>query len=422
MIPVPYGLAYLPYQLDGIEFARERGSVLFGDEPGLGKTIQAIGWLNCHAGQIDSLLVVCPASLKINWARELQKWMIDPCVEITIINYDRLHKLDLSKTYDVCILDEAQYIKSKGAQRTRYCKLIKTKNKLALTGTPILNKPIELWSILNWLVPEIWPASSYMRYALRYCGAYKGKWGWVMDGATHLDELKTHLSYLMIRRLKEDVLKDLPPKRRQIIELPKDGIGADLRAKLVEASTRLNLIEETYRHDVRMLDSNLTVAFQEMAQLRHEVGLAKVDTALGLIHDAIEASGKVVIFAHHRDVIECLKESLADYLPAVIHGGTPQAERQDAVDRFQTNPKVRVFIGQIQAAGVGLTLTAASHVIFVELDWTPGVMTQAEDRCHRIGQRDAVLVQHLVLADSLDARMAKALVRKQEIIEKALDA
>lgn len=420
MIPVPPDLTYLPYQEDGIAFSRDRKAVLIADEMGLGKTIQAIGVMNCHP-EWDNVLVVCPASLKINWSREIDKWLISPCTNVRIINYDMLHRLDMDIVWDAVIFDEMQYCKNKTARRSRYCRSIKAYYKIGLTGTPILNKPIELWHPLHILQPEVWPRSSYMRYALRYCGAYRGRWGWDVSGATHLDELREILSGVMIRRLKSEVLKDLPPKRRQIIELPRTGISEDLSSRLTQAAVDVYILEGRYRDDVRQLDAKLSVVWTGMAALRHEVGLAKVDIALPLLHDAIESSGKVVVFAHHRDVIERLKESLIDYMPVVVHGGTTERARQDAVDRFQSDPKVGVFIGQIQAAGVGITLTAASHVVFLELDWTPGVMSQAEDRCHRIGQRDSVLVQHLVLEDSLDARMAKTLLRKQAIIEKTLN-
>ena len=240
-----------------------------------------------------------------------------------------------------------------------------------------------------------------------------------MDGATHLDELRLYLSCLMVRRLKLDVLKELPAKRRQIIELPITGLDPDLRARLVAAREHIELIEE-YATDVRRLESKIRAAWDDMAQLRHDAGMAKVPMAISLIRDAIAASGQVVVFAYHRDVINWLEHDLAEYFPAIVHGGTPLKTRQWAVDSFQKGGS-KVFIGQIQAAGVGITLTAASHVIFLELDWTPGMMSQAEDRCHRIGQTESVLVQHLVLENSLDAHMAKTLVRKQGVAEKLLD-
>jgi len=429
MIPCPVGETYLPYQIEGISFAKDRPSILFGDEMGLGKTIQAIGVLNCYP-RIASCLVVCPATLKTNWARELDRWLISPCVDITITNYDQLHKLDFTQEWDAVILDEAHYIKNNKARRSQLCRLIRAKIRIALTGTPILNRPIELWNILHWLDPVKWPASSYMPYAIRYCGAFQRrikvrgtyKRVWVMDGASNLDELREHLRPLMIRRLKADVLKDLPPKRRQIVELPTEGLSPDLQEQLRTCTMSVQELEHAYRDNVQKLESALQVAWMNMTEVRHEAGRAKVSRALGLIQDAIESSGKVVVFAHHRDVIAQLTEALVDHRPAVITGDTPHPARQAAVDAFQTDPEVRVFIGQIQAAGVGITLTAASHVIFVELDWTPGVVSQAEDRCHRIGQKDSVLVQHLVLEGSLDAHMAKALVRKQSTIERALDA
>lgn len=429
MIPCPPGLSYLPYQEEGIAFGCDKTAVLFGDEMGLGKTIQAIGWLNCHP-EIETCLVVCPASLKINWARELDKWLISPCIDVTIINYDMLHKTDLSKSYDVCILDEAHYIKNNKARRSQLCRLIRATHRIALTGTPILNRPIELWNVLHWLDQACWPTSSYMPYAIRYCGAFQRQiWVrgggkrrvWMMDGASNLDELRALLRPLMIRRLKADVLTDLPAKRRQIIELPAIGLSADLRRRLRDGLQQIRDLEVKYRDDVQKLESSLQVAWSRMAEVRHEAGLAKVQMALELIQDAIDSSGKVVLFAHHRDVIDQLQEALVDYRPAVITGETPLVNRQIAVDMFQRDPGVKVFIGQIQAAGVGITLTAASHVIFVELDWTPGMVSQAEDRCHRIGQKESVLVQHLALEDSIDVHMAKALVRKQSTIERALD-
>lgn len=411
MIACPVGQTYLPYQVEGIRFAKNRDAVLIADEMGLGKTVQAIGWLNCHP-EIETALVVCPASLKINWAREMDKWLISPCVDVTIINYDVLHKHDMSAEYDVVIFDEAHYLKNKGAKRSRLARCIKAKNRVLLTGTPILNKPIELWHLLHLLDPILWPLKSYMAYALRYCAAYRNRFGWVLDGASHLDELRLQLEAVMIRRLKADVLKELPPKRRQIVELPAGG--TKISRMMREWSERLD-----YYSHVKGMKDPISVLWTEMASMRKEVALEKLPMAVQLIRDAVESSGQVVVFAHHHEVIDALAKELPGSV--VVDGRVPLKDRQLAVDHFQ-NHHSKVFIGQIQAAGVGLTLTAASHVIFVELSWVPGEMSQAEDRCHRIGQQDSVLVQHLVLENSLDAKIAKALVRKQGVIERALDA
>lgn len=419
MIPVPLGLKYLPFQEDAILFSKDKPSVLFADEMGLGKTVEAIGFLNEHT-EIESLLVVCPATLKINWARELDAWLISPCVDVEIINYDILHKLNMNKSYDVLILDEIHYAKSRSAKRSRLCRLIKAKYKLGLTGTPLLNRPEELFHPLHLLDPITWPMSSYKKFTLRYCNAHMGNWGWDVSGASHLDELQEKLAPLMIRRLKKDVLKDMPEKRWQIIELPTAGASPELRAQLKESRERVAQIEGTYAHDIKKLESALSVEWQEMAILRHEVGRFKVLMALELVGDILCSEKKVIIFAHHRDVVEELQIGLAKYFPAVIHGGTTQAMRQSAVDRFQRDVKCRVFVGNIQAAGVGITLTAASHVVFCEADWTPGIMEQAADRCHRIGQKESVLIQHLVLEGSLDAHIAKTLMKKRSVIDKVL--
>ena len=430
MIPHPPGLEYLPYQQAGVAWSRDKAACLFGDEMGLGKTIQAIGYLNCHP-QVASVLIVCPASVRLNWARELDKWLVSPCVETVILSYGMLHKADLSRHYDVVILDEAHYIKDVKAKRSALCRKIRAGRKIALTGTPILNRPIELWHLLHWLDPVAWPMSSYASYATRYCKAHQRRirirgrqafrYVWDVSGASNLDELREKTRALMIRRLKMDVLKELPPKRRQIIELSAHGLGAGLKAQLKDCQAKIDEIERKYRHDVQKLESALQVAWNEMAEVRHAVGRFKVEAATEIIHDAVASCGKVVVFAHHRDVIRSLQEALVDYRPVVLTGSTPHPARQAAIDAFQTDPHVKVFIGQIQAAGVGITLTAASLVIFAELDWTPGVVTQAEDRCHRIGQRDSVLVQHLVVDGTIDAHMAKTLVRKQETITQALD-
>jgi SWI/SNF-related matrix-associated actin-dependent regulator of chromatin subfamily A-like protein 1 len=427
MMPLaPRGLAYLPYQTEGIRFAADRPSALVADEMGLGKTVQAVGWLNAMP-MAERALVVCPASLKINWRRELDRWLISPFLDVEIINYDILHKLNLEQEWDAVIFDEAHYLKNPSAMRSRYARLIRAPRRLLLTGTPLLNRPREAWHLLHLLAPVEWPAASWHRFAMRYCGARMINIGkkrvWDFDGASNLDELRGILAPFMIRRLKAEVLADLPAKRRQIIELPVTGIGPAMRARLAEATARVERIEDTYRDDARALEANLDAAWNDLARIRHEAGLEKVAIAMPLLRDAVEASRKIVVFAHHRDVIAAITNGLADYGAVVITGDTATKARQELVDLFQMpNSGCRVLVGQIQAAGVGLTLTASSHVSFVEITWSPGDMTQAEDRCHRIGQKNAVLVQHLVLEGSLDARMARSLVRKQEIVHKALDA
>lgn len=242
----------------------------------------------------------------------------------------------------------------------------------------------------------------------------------------------------MVRRLKKDVLKELPAKRRQIIEIPTKGCSnatarenkawEERQESIAKLQTAVELSKasddpEEYKTAVEALRSGMQAAFTEMAQLRHATALAKVPFIIEHILESVDSSNKVVVFAHHRDVIAKIQELLKENSinSVILTGEMGAEERQNSVDSFQNKTSTKVFIGSIHAAGVGITLTAASHVIFAELDWVPGNMAQAEDRCHRIGQTESVLVQHLVLEGSLDATIAQTLVEKQNVIDKALD-
>ena len=257
-------------------------------------------------------------------------------------------------------------------------------------------------------------------------------------GASNLGELNQKLSTFMIRRKKEDVLKDLPPKRRQIIELPPTKemrivldrenmqwkVHEETMARLVARRDQAALLndEQEYRSAANELKQAYKVAFGDMAKVRQEVALAKLPLCIAHIKDLLESVDKILVFCRHKAVAANLMEELKDYGAVVLMGDTAMNERQKAVDAMQTDPKCRVFVGSIQAAGVGITLTAASTVVFVEPDWTPALLSQAEDRCHRFSQKNPVLVQHLVLEASLDSHMLKQVMAKQEIIDQAIDA
>ena len=210
----------------------------------------------------------------------------------------------------------------------------------------------------------------------------------------------------MVRRLKKDVLTELPPKTRQAIQVAsdvEDDFG-DLGDDYETASTKLK-----------------TIPFEKISETRHAQALAKVDACLEQIGVALESEQKVIVFAHHHDVIERLREGLKDYGVVTVYGEDSASARDAACKAFQTDPNTRVFIGSLKAAGVGLTLTAARLVIFVEFSWVPADMTQAEDRAHRITQKEPVTVWHLVNPGSLDERMMRFVREKQEIADLALD-
>jgi len=457
-IPRPDGLEYMAFQKAGIAYAVQRVNTLIADEMGLGKTIQAIGYMN--ATGVRSALVLCPASLKINWGREIKKWLVAdlsvgiadewfPNTDIVICNYDILkkyRKFILQKAWQLMVLDEVHYLKNYKTMRTKnvfgyktwlpndaeHVPAIKADHILALTGTPICNRPIELWGIIKTLDPKTW--NNWKHFTDRYCGASSTKHGVDVTGATNLPELQRKLrETCMVRRMKADVLKDLPPKRRQVIVLPHGSVSITAeqqayekvqeRIATLKAAVELAKAQddESYRKAMGELSSGLMVSFDDVSRIRHDTAVAKIPVVVDHIKECMEEVPKIVIFCHHKDVVNAMQEQLAEYGVVRLVGDDNQKARQEAVDRFQNDPDVRVFIGSITAAGVGITLTAATHVVFSELDWVPGNLSQAEDRCHRIGQLGSVTVQHIVLEGSIDEKLAQAIIRKQEIIEKALN-
>jgi SWI/SNF-related matrix-associated actin-dependent regulator 1 of chromatin subfamily A len=421
-IPAPAGCEYLPYQRAGIAYAANRPDTLLADEQGLGKTIQAIGLINMDP-TIKTVLVVAPKSLLINWQREAAKWLTRK-VELVTINYDMIWKradLHNPKTHwDLLILDESQNIKNPKAKRTKVCTNIPARRRILLTGTPILNRPVELWPTLQMLDPDDL-GRNFFGFANRYCGAKQIRAGrkmvWDFTGASNLEELQEKMrTKFMVRRLKADVLTELPAKRRQIIPLDTQGVIGLLNKE------RQLLADLSFEEAAKRLEDGGGVAFTEMAKLRHELGVAKAPRAVEHITGMLDSVDKVIVFAHHHAVIETLARDLDQFGCVTITGQTSGADRQAAVDRFQTDPSCRVFVGNIRAAGVGITLTAASTVVAVEQDWTPGWMAQAEDRAHRIGQMNSVLIQYLVFDESMDANLAQTLVTKAAVANKALDA
>lgn len=453
--PAPDGLTRYPFQNAGVEFSMGKMGVLIGDEPGLGKTNQAIGVIDACSAQ--SALIICPASLKLNWERELSMWMTRklsvgiahsgktwPDRQIVVINYDILGAFDAkikARQWDVLVLDEAHYVKQAKSRRAKMIfgnrnegiRKIEAKRRIALTGTPIPNRPVELWPIVHFLNPEEW--NSWPSFARRYCGASEGSFSNV-KGATNLEELQRRLrETVMVRRLKADVLKELPPKTRQLMVLPSTGaehqIAAEMssytgmKSRIAELRARFELskaspVDGDHTKAVAALREGVAAAFAEMARMRKAVAIAKLPALLDHLDSALESSPKVVCFVHHREVHDAVSHHYEGVCSGII-GGDKVEDRQAAVDAFQTDDKIKVFVGSIGAAGVGITLTASSHVVMGELDWVPGNMTQAEDRCHRISQRDNVLAQWIVLEGSLDSKMAKTIMQKADIIDRALD-
>jgi SWI/SNF-related matrix-associated actin-dependent regulator 1 of chromatin subfamily A len=453
-VPVPEGCELLPFQRAGIAYALGRSATLLADEMGLGKTIQAVGVAN--AAQARQVLIVCPLSVKLNWEREIQKWSTTypplsvghatakewPATDVVVAHWDVLsrHEAELrSNKWDLVVLDEVHLAKNRKAQRTqavfgrRGLPAVEGRVKLAMTGTPIPNRVKEIWPVLHWLDAPV--AEPWKGFHERYCGP-RDEWhgrdrGYerVYNGASNLEELQQKLrEQVMVRRLKADVLTELPPKRRQVVLWDPADVKGGAAALRAEAKRREELLAEAsndpaaYEAAVRRMDDPGEIEFGQMSEVRHNTALVKAPAVATHVSDLLdEGTSKVVVFAHHHDVIDILSEALAEYGAVVVTGDTPQSQRQEAVDAFQGDPSTRVFVGNIEAAGVGITLTAASTVVFAELAWRPSDVSQAEDRCHRIGQTDAVLAQHVLLDGSFDAKAAKTILAKQSIIDRALD-
>ena len=439
-IPAPEGLSYLPYQRAGVAYALGKRDILIGDEMGLGKTIQALGVINAKP-EIERVLVVCPASLKLNWRREAQKWLVRerPVVvidggkkqaeipsgpAIVIINYELLGKHhELGSGWDLAVFDESHYLKNGKAQRTKAALSVQSESRIFLTGTPILNRPVELWPILE----STGVFSNWWRFTDRYCDAEQHRWGRDVSGSSNLDELQTILrEKIMVRRLKKDVLTDLPAKIRQSIVL--DAESREEKAAIkreIEILRKVKAAKEALKADREnpTLRGIYTSTLGEIAEARHQTALAKLPRVAERAKELLESgeAKKIIVFGHHLDVIRGLKEELREFFPVSLTGEDSIESRQSAVDTFQGDKKCKVFIGGIRAAGVGITLTEASTVIFAELDWTPAAMSQAEDRAHRIGQKDSVLVITPLLDGSIDAKMSEKLAEKQRIIEATMD-
>ena len=467
-IPANPGLAYLGYQRAGIAAMLPRPNVLLADDPGLGKTIQAVGLINCLP-DIKKILVVCPNSLRFNWRRELQKWLTrrltigvfhsqfcrPDMVDIGIIHYDVVAKWSdmlRSVRFDLVICDECHLLKNPKAQRTRAIlgiddrtarreeieplPALRGRRAIFMTGTPLPNRPVEGFPIFHYLDPIEF--RSFNRFKRDFCGAYFNGFGVDDSGASNLAELQALLrSTIMIRRLKADVLTELPAKRRAIVEIPapdeaRQAISAELNeyrtreaalAGMRQAVAAAKATDDRagYAAAVQQLKEAQIGAFSGLSKQRHETATKKLPYVLDHLRTLIEGGEKIVCFAHHQDVIRAIAGEFGA-VAVTCYGPDTPARRQDHVDRFQREDKCRLIVGEYGPMGTGWTLTASSHVVAAELDWVPGNMTQAEDRCHRIGQHDSVLVEHLVLEGSLDAYMAAVIVQKQEVQAEALDA
>ena len=423
------------HQEDGIKFLLKNKKCILADDMGLGKTYQSIvAALECGA---ERVLIICPSSLKINWMREVQNFCDDVSIisgnhwnpdRFTIVNYDILKNFhtvaERNKEYedwelmrdivefnpDLLILDEAHYVKNHKSKRGAILKDL-SKNfgcerVWLLTGTPIANRPMDYYNLLSIIDSPI--TNNWVHYAKTYCDGMRFKKGgrfiWVTKGASNLDELAAKTRRTILRRKKEDVL-DLPEKLITPVYLELENV--DGYKSVWEDYLEKRRVEGKKGNPARDL--------VEMTLLRTFIAMETVPYSIEKAEEALELNKKVIIFCNFNDEMDTFIRHFGNKC-VCVRGGMSDKQKQLSVDRFQEDDSCQVFVGQIKAAGVGLTLTEAEIVIMNSLDWVPGNHEQAEDRAYRIGQKETVNIYYMLMDDTIDTLVWDILNEKKKII------
>ncbi|NWI46800.1 SMAL1 protein, partial [Picathartes gymnocephalus] len=420
----------MPFQREGVNFAISRnGRLLLADDMGLGKTIQAI-CIAAYYQQEWPLLVVTPSSVRFTWAEAFHRWL--PSLSsgstnvivsgkdnltgslINIISFDLLSRMDkqLKSTFQVVIVDESHFLKNtKTARCQAAMPLLKAaKRVILLSGTPAMSRPAELYTQIAAVQPTFFP--QFHSFGLRYCDARKMPWGWDYSGSSNLTELKLLLEEsIMIRRLKSDVLSQLPAKQRKMVVVAPEGISAKTKAVLAAEAKKMAKGYESRKQEKEAL----LVFFSRTAE-------AKIRSVIEYILELLESgNNKFLVFAHHKIMLDAivaeLKKKHVEHIR--IDGSTSSAERQSLCQKFQFSEKQAVAVLSLTAANMGLTLSAADLVVFAELFWNPGILIQAEDRAHRIGQTSSVNVHYLVAKGTADDYLWPMIQEKIKVLGEA---
>jgi SWI/SNF-related matrix-associated actin-dependent regulator of chromatin subfamily A-like protein 1 len=427
LIPATLGGELKPFQRAGVEYLLKQRRSFLADEQGLGKTVEALATIEADGAY--PAIVVCPASLKLNWMREIERWlparsaqMLDgnrgavPLADLTVVNYDivagRLDALAALAPRAVT-LDESHYCKNPSAKRTqaahRLCATVPREGLvLALTGTPLMNRPPELISQLR-ILGRLGDFGSGAKFGQRFRGPDAHR------------RLHWHLrARCFARRLKADVLPQLPAKTRAVVPVALDN---EAEYRLAERDVIAWLRSQPL--DLRALDAKVAAALRaerlvRLNALKLLAARGKLHAALHWIHDFLSSGERLVVFARHREI----QHGVLERFPAALHvlGDDSRRARDAAVQAFQAEACDRqLIVCSIEVAGQGITLTRSSNVAFLELDWTPAKHDQAEDRCHRIGQQDAVNATYLLAAQTIDETIATLLERKRAVIGAVTD-
>ena len=417
----------LSHQKEAIEKLVGSRRFILADDMGLGKTTSTI--IAALETGAKKILIVCPASLKINWEREIANYSDRPVyiaegkkystdADFVIVNYDILknfhdikdnkNSLFIQSNFELVVLDEAHMISNAQAQRTKIINnfVKQIKRVWLLTGTPMTSRPMNYYNLLSIIESPV--AQNWMAYAIRYCQGYQFRAGnrkvWNVAGASNLEELRDRTSKQILRRLKEDVL-DLPDK----IITP-----VYLRTSSKEYK---ELMGEYYEwvNNKKEGSSSLTVQFSKLMKVRKVIANEKVKQTIEFVENIIEQGKKVIIFTNFTDTLQLIhnhfgKESV------YLDGSCNKIQRQFAVDQFQDNEKIKVFVGNLKAAGVGLTLTSAEVVIMNDLSFVPAEHAQAEDRAYRYGQKNNVLVYYPIFENTIEGVIYDILNKKKKVI------
>jgi len=432
----------LPFQKKGLDFLlKTNGCALVADEMGLGKTIEALAYL-VTAPDAFPCLIAAPLVTLVNWEREIEKFVsmadgkpfvvkkirsgkkgelieqrtLDNCgipPMIYLINYDLVSKRrdDLAKIpFKTIISDECQHLRNPGSQKTAAVRelvdLQSVRHRIGMSGTPCYNHGVEIWSICDFINPGM--LGTFAEFRSEFIYSFDPKGAIVESKRGALYEMLTES--VMIRRRKIEVLDDLPDKTRyrQEIDIDKGYYESEMRKNLGKLHERLAAVNA--RTDFKAMAE--TSAYTEFkGSERMSAGMAKVPYIVEFVNEMMENEEPLVIFCHHLSVHAALQEKLSSYNPVTIIGGQNEQQRQDAIDAFQAG-KTKLMIAGLRAGNVGISLTKANYVIFAELDWSPAIHRQAEDRLHRIGQKNAVFAYYLEGKGTLDEKIVGVLTDK----------
>ena len=466
-----------PYQAEGVaHLERWDGNALIGDEPGTGKTAQVMAY--AFKNRRFPMLVILPKTLILNWRREITLMLGTqlsvlvvgfvpskrreaelraqyphvtfsktplPGFDVTLINYDIVARNQLALEairYDYVVIDESHKVKNPKATRTQaILRLVTGREEVKgkrdewhvihdgvrsvtfMSGTPQVNRPVELWTTVHTLAHWVPQFSNFFKFAQRYCNAQRTQWGWDFSGHSHEAELNQLLTdTIMIRRLKQDVLKELPPKTFVTVPLEFDRREYDAVARAFEGRGDWKQGMQTlvqYGGNPAKSDE----AIVAINKCREIAAYSQMNSAVEWILDYVEEGEKLVVFAHHQRMVDQITAAVkaAGVGVRMIRGGVDLEARAQAAQDFQTDPQVKVIVLNIASAGFGITLTAARACAFVQLPWSPSDLIQASDRVHRMGQQDNVTVYNLVAEGTVEEEMGDLIMQKAAVNNAVMD-